>query len=113
MARIVLFLVSMRTRHAILGLLITIALLEGCASVLVGGLIWKSSKSKEEKNMFLRDFNQLNLEREKAGLKPLNKCIEMYHFDPGWARESADCRVMIDSLVAAGVQPDTTRVSRK
>lgn len=84
--------------------------LTDCAAVLVGGLIWKSSKSKSEKAEFLIELRQINLEREKAGLTPLDECIEMYHFDPGWAREKAHCRRKIDSLLAAGIQPDSTKV---
>ncbi len=85
-------------------------LLANCAAVLVGGLIWKSSKSKSEKAAFLVQLREINLEREKAGLAPLDKCIEMYHFDPGWARQTADCRQKIDSLLAAGIAPDSTKV---
>ena len=84
--------------------------LAGCVPVLVGGLIWKSNRSQGEKNQFLQELNKINMEREKAGLKPLNQCVEMYHFDPGWAAESADCKAIIDSLQKAGVKPDTTKV---
>ena len=100
----------MKARSFLLGVLLAVMCLEGCAPVLVGGLIYKSRKSKEEKNKFLQELNRTNLEREKAGLKPLDKCIEMYHFDASWAKESADCKMKIDSLIAAGVQPDSTKV---
>jgi len=91
-------------------LLLTLLLsLDACAPVLVGGMLWKSRKSKQEKNQFLQELNKVNLEREKAGLQPLDKCIEMYHFDPGWAKQTADCRVKIDSLIAAGVKPDSSK----
>ena len=88
-------------------------ILQGCAAVVVGVLVNKSSKSKQQKNLFLTEFNKINLEREKAGLPPLDKCVEMFYFDPGWAREHAECKSKIDSLVAAGVQPDTTHVLGK
>jgi len=102
-----------RARQFLLGVLLAVMCLEGCAPVLVGGLIWKSRKSKEEKRIFLQELNRINLEREKAGLDPLDKCIELYHFDPGWARTSADCKTKIDSLIAAGIQPDLTKVHHK
>jgi hypothetical protein len=85
--------------------------LSGCAAVLVGGLIMKSSKSKGQKQEFLSNLQQVNLEREKAGLQPLNECIEMYHFDPGWAYEKPHCRKTIDSLKKAGIEPDSTAVN--
>ena len=100
----------MRTKLVLVGMLLTAMLVNGCAAVLVGGLIYKSSKSKQEKNEFLQELNRINLEREKVGLQPLDRCVEMYHFDPGWAMASADCRAMIDSLIAADVQPDSAKV---
>jgi len=90
--------------------LIVLILLNSCAAVLVGGLIWKSSKSHSEKAEFLEQLRTINLEREKAGLEPLDECIQMYHFDPGWAERNAHCRNKIDSLLAVGVQPDSTKV---
>jgi hypothetical protein len=88
-------------------------LLSGCVPVLIGGLMYQSSKTEAEKNQFLIEFNKNNLEREKAGLKPLDICIEMYHFDPGWAAEMADCKEKIDSLEKAGIKPDSTQVFKE
>lgn len=93
--------------------LILSLLLSGCLPVLVGGLIYQSSKSEGEKREFIAELNRINIEREKAGLKPLDKCIEMYHFDAGWAAEKADCKGRIDSLQMAGVPPDSTKVFRE
>jgi len=66
--------------------------LSGCAAALVGGLLYKSAKSKEAKAEFLSNLQQINLEREKAGLEPLNTCEEKYTFDPGWAMDDNACR---------------------
>src|SRR5258707_4190062 len=84
--------------------------LSGCLPVLVGGIIWKSSKSSNEQKEFLQELNRLNLEREKAGLKPLDVCTEMYHFDPGWAQSNDDCKEKIAALIKAGVKPDSSKV---
>ena len=84
--------------------------LYSCLPVLVGGIIWKSSKSANEQREFLQELNRINLEREKAGLKPLDVCTEMYHFDPGWAQDNADCKEKIAALIKAGIKPDSTRV---
>jgi len=65
--------------------------LGGCAAVLVGGLIYKSTKSNEEKALFVKDLQKTNLEREKAHLQPLDWCSEAYKFDKGWATENAEC----------------------
>ena len=48
--------------------------LGGCAAALVGGLIYKSTKSNEEKAAFVTNLQKTNLEREKAHLKPLDWC---------------------------------------
>ncbi len=65
--------------------------LSGCAAVLVGGLFYNSSKTYEQKHKFTADFNQQNLEREKAGLKPLDWCSQTYKFDKAWAAEAPGC----------------------
>ena len=52
------------------------ATLGGCAAVLVGGLLYKSTKSNEEKAAFVSNLQKTNLEREKAHLKPLDWCSE-------------------------------------
>lgn len=88
-------------------------LLSGCIPVLVGGLMMQSSKSDTDKKEFLTELNRVNIEREKAGLKPLDICIEVYHFDPGWAEEMADCKEKIDSLKNIGVKPDSTKLFKE
>ena len=65
--------------------------LGGCAAALVGGLIYKSTKSNEEKANFVTNLQKTNLEREKAHLKPLDWCSEAYKFDKGWATENPEC----------------------
>lgn len=65
--------------------------LAGCAAVLVGGLIYKSTKSNEEKANFVSNLQKTNVEREKAHLKPLDWCSEAYKFDKGWAIENPEC----------------------
>jgi len=65
--------------------------LSGCAAALVGGLIYKSTKSNEEKANFVTNLQKTNLEREKAHLKPLDWCSEAYKFDKGWATENPEC----------------------
>jgi hypothetical protein len=67
------------------------ASLGGCAAALVGGLIYKSTKSNEEKAAFVTNLQKTNLEREKAHLKPLDWCSEAYKFDKGWATENVEC----------------------
>jgi hypothetical protein len=56
--------------------------LSGCAAVLVGGLFYHDSKTRDQRLSFTQDFQKQNLEREKAGLKPLGWCDELYKFEP-------------------------------
>jgi len=75
---------------------ITLAAAASCAPVLVGGLIWKSSKSRQEHERWSEDFRRTNEERAKHGLKQLDWCIEAVHFDKGWARQDPTCGPRID-----------------
>lgn len=65
--------------------------LSGCAAVLVGGLFYNSAKTYEQKQKFTADFNQQQLEREKAGLPKLDWCSQTYKFDRAWAAEEPGC----------------------
>jgi len=70
-----------------------------CIPVAVGGLILKSSRTKHEKQEFLTNFYQTNLDREKAGLLPLDICIAKYQFDKGWAMKDATCKKKIEAYI--------------
>lgn len=74
--------------------------LGGCAAALVGGLIYKSAKSDEEKATFVTNLQKTNLEREKAHLQPLDWCSEAYKFDKGWATEKPDCAERVKAYEA-------------
>lgn len=63
----------------------------GCAAALVGGLFYNSSKTYEQKQRFTQEFQAHNIEREKAGLVPLDWCSEAYKFDKVWAAEGRGC----------------------
>ena len=77
--------------HRILATLMLPIVLNGCAAVLVGGLIYHDSKTRDQRLAFTQDFQKQNLEREKAGLRPLNWCEELYKFDQSWYAEDATC----------------------
>jgi len=72
--------------------------LTACLPVLVGGLIYKSSKSQEQKQEFMTWLHQTNAQREANGLKPLDWCTEAARFDRGWAYQDAACRARIDAV---------------
>jgi hypothetical protein len=75
--------------------------LNGCAAVLVGGLIYHDSKTRDQRLAFTKDFQDQNLEREKAGLKPLDWCKELYKFDKHWYGEDANCRTAAEKARVA------------
>ncbi len=68
----------------------------GCLAVLagtaVGGAFYHDSKKKQSREQFMADFRATNLEREKAGLEPLDLCSEKYQYDKGWAKQDPVCR---------------------
>lgn len=66
-------------------------MLSGCAAVLVGGLMYDHSTSREDKRKFTENFNQQNLEREKAGLAKLDWCSEVYKYSKSWAKDQPGC----------------------
>jgi hypothetical protein len=90
------------TSITLLNLLLAFLLLQNtsCAAALVGGMFYKSSKSKEAKQKFMTNFQQTNLEREKAGLEPLDLCTEKYYFDEGWAKDDPDCKARVERYEA-------------
>lgn len=71
--------------------------LSGCAAVLVGGLFYHDSKTRDQRLAFTTDFQKQNLEREKAGLKPLVWCEELYKFDQHWYGEDANCKAKVSA----------------
>lgn len=79
----------------IAALLLPVAL-GGCAAVLVGGLFYHDSKTRDQRLAFTQDFQKQNLEREKAGLQPLSWCDELYRFDQSWYGEDGKCRAAAD-----------------
>ena len=70
-----------------------------CLPVAVGGLILKGSKTKGQRAEFLTQLHQTNIEREKAGLIPLDICIAKYNFDKGWATKDAGCNKKIAAYI--------------
>ncbi|MGE0629981.1 MAG: hypothetical protein AB7O43_19450 [Hyphomicrobiaceae bacterium] len=67
------------------------AMLPGCAAVLVGGLMYDHAASREDKAKFTQNFQQQNLEREKAGLPKLDWCSEVYKYSKSWAKDQPGC----------------------
>lgn len=65
--------------------------LNGCAAVLVGGLMYDHTASREDKRKFTENFNAQNLEREKSGLPKLDWCSEVYKYSKSWAKEQPGC----------------------
>lgn len=85
------------TRRVFPAIVLTLGL-TGCLPVLVGGLMYKSSKSKEQKQLFMAELRTTNADRESKGLPPLDWCEEAYRFDKGWAYEDAACKTRIIAL---------------
>jgi hypothetical protein len=88
-------------RKTVLIAICCILLIQGCAAVLVGGLFYQSTSSKAEKRKFMVDLRATNVEREKAGLEPLDLCHEIYMFDKGWAWEHEECRHLFEQDTTA------------
>lgn len=79
-------------RKAMIAAVMALPLLTGgCAAALVGGIFYDSVQKKEQKQKFTQEFQARNVEREKAGLPPLDWCSESYKFDKDWAATAPGC----------------------
>ena len=84
-----------------------------CLPVAVGGLILKGSKSKGQRGDFLEQLHQTNLEREKAGLLPLDICIAKYNFDSKWALKDQGCNRKIQAYIRGEIDEYGQKVVKK
>jgi hypothetical protein len=85
--------------------------LNGCAAVLVGGLHYHDSKTRDQRLSFTQDFNKQNFECEKAGLQPLGWCNELYKFDQSWYAEDGNCKAAAEkakTAIAGNAAPTAT-----
>lgn len=81
----------------LLVLAIALPLLSSCVAALVGGGIYKSSKTKGQRQEFISQFQKTNMEREEKGLKPLDWCSEAYRFDEAYANNDKECAKRINA----------------
>lgn len=87
-------------RKGILLLIPLLALSSSCIPTIIGAAVYKSSKTREAKEEFIGHFNQTNMEREKAGLQPLDLCTEKYNYDKKWADDDPTCKERIEKYEA-------------
>ena len=73
-------------------LLCTTLALTGCIPMIIGAVAYSGAQSDATKQKFLDDFNKTNLEREKAGFKPLDYCIELRRLDAKLAEQDSECK---------------------
>jgi len=66
-----------------------------CSLVDTGVIVYQPPTTEHDRQQFIQHFQQTNLEREKAGLAPLDLCTEKYNFDRGWAMKDPNCKKRI------------------
>ena len=77
------------------------SLFSGCAAIILGSLIshgMQSSANTKARQEFINRLQETNLKRQQAGLPPLDNCVEIYNYDPDWARNINECTSTTDSL---------------
>ena len=74
--------------------------LGGCIPVVAGALIYDNNANNKSKSEFTTSLNQQNIEREKAGLKPLDWCSETYKAKASWAKDDKVCAAKIKAYEA-------------
>ncbi len=84
----------------LIGLLIICILNTGClsAAMIATGTAIEAQKAETRagKERFMAQYNEMNIEREKQGLPPLDLCTEKYYFDKKWADDDALCDERIE-----------------
>jgi len=63
-------------------------------------LYFAPSQTEQARQEFIQNFQETNLEREKAGLAPLDLCTEKYNFDRSWALKDPNCKKRIKAYEA-------------
>jgi hypothetical protein len=69
--------------------------LSGCAAALVGGLLYDNAADNTNRTRWTENFGRQNLEREKAGLQPLDWCSEIYKAKKSWATAEQGCAARV------------------
>ena len=85
----------MRRFAFVVGLAVMTTGLGGCAAALVGGLLYDNASDNSDRQKWTQAFGQQNLEREKAGLQPLDWCSEIYKAKRGWAMNNDACAARV------------------
>ena len=73
-------------------LVLLIILIQGCAAVAVGAYAYDKGGKREARQKYFGEFNKINIEREKNGLKPLDLCDYKKSVDKEWAEEDTNCK---------------------
>ena len=100
----------------LVALVLIAVMCSSCIPTIIGASVYKSSKTRQAKERFIAQFNQTNIEREKAGLPPLDLCTEKYHFDKKWADNDPICEERIiryeggDTTALGHPEIDTTKL---
>jgi hypothetical protein len=76
----------------IVAALLPLLLLQGCAAVAIGAYAYDKSAKREVHQKYFEQFNNLNIEREKNGLKPLDLCTYKKSVDKEWASDDENCK---------------------
>jgi hypothetical protein len=82
--------------------------LTGCIPLLIGAAVYSNAQTDATKQKFLDDFNKTNLEREKAGLKPLEYCSELRRLDDNLAKNDEECKKLDAQKAQQAANPPAT-----
>lgn len=67
------------------------SLLSGCAAVAVGAYAYNDAEEDKLKQAFIKDFEDKNFEREKAGLPPKDFCEALMRREMDWWEDDPVC----------------------
>lgn len=76
-------------------LILLLFLTSSCVPAIIVGGVMANSSSKKTRSKWNQEFIQTNLEREKAGLKPLDWCEEAFKVNEGWAKDDKACKAKL------------------
>jgi hypothetical protein len=101
----------LRASVFVLLLLSTLIGLTGCIPAIIGAVAYSGAQSDATKQKFLDDFNKTNLEREKAGLKPIDYCLELRRFDAKMAEQDGECKKQAEMGVKESSTPSSAQAA--
>lgn len=82
----------MKNTGLVVALIIIATAMSACVPAAIATYAYHDVGQTDARQKFMAEYNKNNIEREKAGLQPLDLCTEKRHFDEDWANDDPACK---------------------